>query len=226
MKIMTVILCALCAFVPAYADQGETATQDTQVLDTVETYVGQSAVFHLRSNKTTGYEWQLAGPLDTKVIELAGSHYAPDASGMVGSGGTEVWTFKGIAPGTALVSFKYVRPWEKDNPDVQKAGYRVIVKEQPAMTGTTSEVKLPEPYTARGTIDAVELSDIFKRPHSKLTLTDTEGTKIDFIVTPLVAVYAKDKALLSLDKIPAGSTVLINYRIKDGANEAVVIQVE
>ena len=31
---------------------------------------------------------------------------------MVGAGGKEVWTFKGVRPGETTVELEYVRPWE------------------------------------------------------------------------------------------------------------------
>ena len=31
---------------------------------------------------------------------------------MVGAGGKEIWTFKGVSPGETTITLEYVRPWE------------------------------------------------------------------------------------------------------------------
>lgn len=82
------------------------------------------------SNPTTGYSWQLAKPINEKIIKFSGSEYIPANTkrGIVGAGGKEVWTFVAVAAGETAISLKYVRPWEKENPPASEATYKVIVR--------------------------------------------------------------------------------------------------
>lgn len=87
--------------------------------------VGKEFVITLDANATTGYEWQLASPIDDSLIRLVSSEYVPDKTNLVGSGGKSVWTFKAIRAGKTQISFKYIRPWEKNIPPVKEVVYRV-----------------------------------------------------------------------------------------------------
>lgn len=88
---------------------------------------GKEFTLTMESNRTTGFEWQLAAPLDEKIIRLVGSEYMPTKPQLIGSGGEELWTFKAIGPGKANILFKYARPWEKDAPPAQKEAFSISV---------------------------------------------------------------------------------------------------
>lgn len=82
----------------------------------------------LRSNPTTGYGWQLAKPLDGKVVELVTNDYIPPADRRIGAGGHEAWTFKAVGQGRGTIALKYVRPWETNQPPAETNEFTVIVK--------------------------------------------------------------------------------------------------
>lgn len=83
----------------------------------------------IESNPTTGYRWQLAKPLDEKVVKLVASRYdSPGRNGLVGTGGREAWTFKATGKGKTTIEMKYVRSWEKNQPPARVATYSVEVK--------------------------------------------------------------------------------------------------
>ena len=83
--------------------------------NTVRLAVGKTYSLDLDSNPSTGYHWKLTSPTNQVVVQVA-STYEPmaHAEGMVGSGGSEHWTFKAVAKGRAQVGLKYARPWEKE----------------------------------------------------------------------------------------------------------------
>jgi inhibitor of cysteine peptidase len=91
--------------------------------------VGDTFVIKLESNPTTGYSWSLAES-DSKVVKQVSSVYEPEktAPNIVGSGGTEVWTFKAFAKGETKLTFNYARPWEKGIPPIKEEIYTIIVK--------------------------------------------------------------------------------------------------
>jgi inhibitor of cysteine peptidase len=95
----------------------------------VKSAPGMVIIITLQSNKTTGYEWQLAAPLDTKVIDFMKTEYIANEPQVMGSGGTEVWSFRAIGAGSAKIELKYVRPWEKDADPAKRIAFDVDVIE-------------------------------------------------------------------------------------------------
>jgi len=79
----------------------------------------------LAENGTTGYLWSVESS-NPKVVELKASTFLPPPrdNGMVGVGGVRVFTFKTRTTGTATLTFRHERPWEKE-PDAPC--YQVVV---------------------------------------------------------------------------------------------------
>jgi len=99
----------------------------------VEATSGKEFTISLDSNRTTGYGWQLAKPLDETIVKSVKNDYqsSPKKAGeppKVGVGGKEVWTFKAVKSGKTTIEFKYVRSWEKDKAPAKTANYQVVVK--------------------------------------------------------------------------------------------------
>jgi predicted secreted protein len=87
---------------------------------------GQTFALTLRSNPTTGYIWQLAEPLNERIIRFTGNEYRSDKTGLMGAGGREVWTFKAVGSGETRINLKYARPWEKDTAPARTAQFRIV----------------------------------------------------------------------------------------------------
>ena len=96
---------------------------------TVTVRPGDTVRIKLRSNRTTGYSWALAGKPDEKVLKSEGNEYKVDEhpAGMVGVGGNDVWTFTALAPGRTEIALGYARPWEKDKEPAQAFELTVVV---------------------------------------------------------------------------------------------------
>lgn len=77
----------------------------------ITTKVGESFTIELASNASTGYHWELTGPLSPAVVKVSDT-YVPgkSAEGQVGVPGTEQWVFKGASPGQALIQMEYMPP--------------------------------------------------------------------------------------------------------------------
>ena len=101
--------------------------ETNNMTNTINATVGKELVITLDANETTGYEWQLAGMVDDSLIKPVSSEYVPDNTGLVGSGGKSIWTFKAVQAGKTQLSFKYIRSWEKDTPPAKKATYIVDI---------------------------------------------------------------------------------------------------
>jgi predicted secreted protein len=94
----------------------------------IDTVARKCFIITLESNKTTGYEWQLAEPLDNSMLRFISSKYVTGDSDLVGAGGKEEWTFMALKPGKTAVSLKYVRSWEKDAPPAKKIIFVVVIR--------------------------------------------------------------------------------------------------
>lgn len=74
----------------------------------------QPLVVRLPSNPSTGYVWSyvVKGDEVLRLDTITGE--APAADGMVGVPGLEVWSFRAQGSGTAVLTYIYARPWEKN----------------------------------------------------------------------------------------------------------------
>lgn len=94
--------------------------------DRIQARPGEEFTITLESNPSTGYSWQLAAPLDERVVTLVGSEYQNRESGQVGAGGQETWTFRAVAEGEAKIELAYARPFEEDQPPEATATFVVV----------------------------------------------------------------------------------------------------
>lgn len=94
----------------------------------IQAKAGQEFTITIESNATTGYQWQLAQTPNESIVKFVKSDYKAPQNGRIGQGGEEVWTFKAVAKGTAQISMKYVRSWEKDVAPAKTQTYTVVVK--------------------------------------------------------------------------------------------------
>lgn len=95
---------------------GTVATDPAQ---TIVARVGQTFAIALRSNRTTGFSWQLAQP-PSAAVQTVGSAYEAPAS-LPGAGGQEIWLFRAASAGVASIVLRYVRPFEKGSAQMERA---------------------------------------------------------------------------------------------------------
>ena len=95
----------------------------------VEITTDQLLVVILESNATTGFQWELAELTNEATLEYVEDKYnAPEATGLVGAGGTEEWTFRPLNEGTSTISMEYSRPWEGGEKAVETFTLTVVIK--------------------------------------------------------------------------------------------------
>jgi len=76
----------------------------------IKVKVGEEFTIALKGNPTTGYDWECTSVYEW--IQPLGKTYQADNTGLVGSGGTDSFSFKAHAKGTATLAFSYKRSWE------------------------------------------------------------------------------------------------------------------
>jgi len=104
---------------PTFADS-------TQVINL---NVNQEFIIALQANPTTGYDWQPV--FDAGFIGQDSKTYKQDDSSgqpMVGSGGTDFFTFKALKIGETKIAFTYYRPWETPKPEDKQQVFNIIIK--------------------------------------------------------------------------------------------------
>jgi inhibitor of cysteine peptidase len=107
----------------ASSDDGPVVTEPGPV--SIE--VGERATLELSANPTTGYQWELSAEPDSSIVTIVSDTYVgPDSSAM-GAGGTQRMVVEGVAPGTASIELRYVRPWETDAEPAETATFELTV---------------------------------------------------------------------------------------------------
>jgi inhibitor of cysteine peptidase len=84
---------------------------------------GHEFTITLQSNPGTGYQW--IPTFNTTILNLVSHEYKPASTKLLGSPGTDVFTFKAINHGTDTVKMIYKRSWEKES--VQEKVFLVSV---------------------------------------------------------------------------------------------------
>lgn len=73
--------------------------------------IGAEIALALEENRTTGFLWQLAGPLPDGLV-WKGDRFYHDAGPGLGRGGRRSFRFLAVAPGSGDIAFQLRRPWE------------------------------------------------------------------------------------------------------------------
>jgi len=76
--------------------------------------VNEILALSLPENPTTGFRWDFAIKPEP-VCSLVKSAFEP-AGGPPGNGGTHLWQFQAMRPGSGQIQLDYRRSWEKETP--------------------------------------------------------------------------------------------------------------
>ena len=114
-------------------------TANKMVLPSDSEVEGDKLTITLEENPTTGFVWMLKMGTEN-IVSLESDEYIPvqTSENVVGSGGNHVWIFKGISKGETVLTFKYYRPWEKEDTAIETRIFTVIVNENGEITSVVS----------------------------------------------------------------------------------------
>ena len=93
----------------------------------VDVSVDDDFTISLESNPSTGYSWELAGPLDDEVVVALGSDHQPGEGSAVGAAGQQLFRFQAVGQGSTTIGLQYVRPWEEGVAPAKTADFTVNV---------------------------------------------------------------------------------------------------
>ncbi len=89
---------------------------------------GQMLVVTLEGNPTTGYSWEVAGPLDEQVLRQVGEAEFKAESEALGAGGVQILRFEAVNAGKITLKLVYHRPWEKGVEPLETYSIEVVVR--------------------------------------------------------------------------------------------------
>ena len=101
------------------SDKGETC---------IQVQAGQKFSLKFATSPGTGYGWELAAPLDDKLLAIMETKNQPPQSGLLGGREYEIWICRALAAGRTEITLKYVRPWEKDADPVKRHVFKVQIQ--------------------------------------------------------------------------------------------------
>ena len=93
----------------------------------VDVKVDDDFTISLEANPSTGYSWELTGPLDDQVLVELGSDHQPGEGTGVGVAGQQLFRFQAVGEGTTTIGLQYVRPWETGVPPAKTSDFTVNV---------------------------------------------------------------------------------------------------
>ena len=140
--IRLLVIIALCCFIcPHVAADNESYTMSNNNSDISVEIEGTFGI-SLESNPTTGYEWD-AKEYDHSVLELVNTGYESaenQTPPVVGAGGLQNWTFKGLKDGETTLKLVYLRSWEGEDSAVDEYLLHITVGNTTIAATETPEV--------------------------------------------------------------------------------------
>jgi predicted secreted protein len=94
----------------------------------IEVEVGKVFVIALDSIRSTGFQWQLAKPVDKDKIAFLFSKYKKISDDRVGGLGEDELVFKAVGAGKTVVYLQYARLSEKDKAPAKKRRFVIVIK--------------------------------------------------------------------------------------------------
>ncbi len=107
----------------------KTAVTFSEPGNTVDVAANKEFTISLQANPTTGYDWQPV--FDAAYLSQVKKEYKQDDhSGvqLVGSGGTDFFTFKALKAGQTQIMLTYYRAWETPKPEDKQQVYNITIK--------------------------------------------------------------------------------------------------
>ncbi len=107
----------------------EPSLQITDPQQPIEIAAGKEFTIVIKSNPTTGYQWEIVGDLEAGMVEWVQQEYLSTSQpGMAGGGGVDVWTFKAVGAGETKITLGHYPPSNDPVEPEQTVTFAVIVK--------------------------------------------------------------------------------------------------
>ena len=128
MVVLAVVVSAMAAGCGS-SGGGESAEGGGKVFTSspIDVSTGDIFTISLESNPSTGYTWELSGPLNDAVVVSLGSDHQAGEGSAVGVAGHQLFMFKAVGKGSTTIGLQYVRPWETGVAPAETSDFEVSV---------------------------------------------------------------------------------------------------
>jgi predicted secreted protein len=116
---------------PLCGEQPAAAGSPAKPSHAAQATAASSITLRLEGNATTGYGWQLINIEPQGIVTCSAASYEPlpHAEGMMGVGGTFIFTLQAHQKGRAKLTFAYRRPWQPEA-EAQQRTVMLMIDEQ------------------------------------------------------------------------------------------------
>jgi inhibitor of cysteine peptidase len=125
---LLILLVALTVAAGCRSQQQEVKASVDDAGREVQLNKGQTLAVTLEGNPSTGYSWEVAEPLDEKVLRQVGEPEFKAESEALGAGGVQILRFEAVNTGQIALNLVYHRPWEKGVEPLETYSLQVIVR--------------------------------------------------------------------------------------------------
>jgi inhibitor of cysteine peptidase len=99
------------------AETPNSLPEPTDPTELITVKAGETFDLVLPSNSSTGYRWKVVDPLAEGVVQFVAQDYIPERPILAGSGGVDVWTFRGAGADETTITLGYYPPGNEDEPE-------------------------------------------------------------------------------------------------------------
>jgi inhibitor of cysteine peptidase len=124
MLILTVLLTGCAASsstptptLPSTAETPNTLPEPTDHTQLITMKAGERFDLVVPSNPSTGYHWEIIPELDETIVQFVSQDFVPEQPVIPGSGGVDVWTFRGVNAGDTTIVLGYYPPGIDTDPE-------------------------------------------------------------------------------------------------------------
>jgi predicted secreted protein len=93
--------------IPSHPTPSAAELKFSDPAQTIKAAAGGEFTITVKTFLATGYHWELAEALDTKIVDYVWKDHVPDDPNNPNSSGRDIWRFKAIAPGTTTITLGY-----------------------------------------------------------------------------------------------------------------------
>ena len=126
-SLLAILLASCASPTPTPNPAGNTRPALTDPAQPIEVQAGEMIHIVVDSNPSTGYHWEIIGPLDDAHLEFVSREYVGSEPALPGSGGVEVWTFKAVAPGESILVLGNYPPSESESYE-EEVRFSIVVE--------------------------------------------------------------------------------------------------
>jgi predicted secreted protein len=102
---------------PPTAETPTTLPEPSDPTQLITIQSGETFELVVPSNSSTGYRWNIVPELDETILQFVEQGYIAEEPVMPGSGGMEVWTFRGVSAGDTTIVLGYYPPDNDADPE-------------------------------------------------------------------------------------------------------------